>query len=81
MIKKILFSSILLISAFSLAQTKYFQLTPNWLVSVQDSTKNYIVVDVPNFSTDQLYKKAIKYVNEKYKIQKLYCVEELKMNF
>ena len=66
--KSILFLGICLFIALGVfAQERYFRLTPAWLVSIKDSTKNYVVVDINNYSSEQLYDKAIRYVNEKYK--------------
>lgn len=45
------------------AQEKYFTLTPNWLVSTTDSTKNYTVIYIDSTSADQLYNKTINYIN------------------
>jgi hypothetical protein len=58
----------MLICAVSLnAQNKYFNLTPHWFVSVQDSTKNYVVITIDSCSADKLYKKTINYINLTYK--------------
>ncbi|MDO9255967.1 MAG: hypothetical protein Q7U54_10680 [Bacteroidales bacterium] len=66
--KNTILSTIFLFIAFwGLAQEKYFKLTPEWLVSVKDTTKNYVVVEVNNYTAAQLYNKAIMYVNERYK--------------
>jgi hypothetical protein len=65
--KSILFAVFLFIAFWGFAQERYFMLTPDWLVSIKDSTKNYVVIDVNNSSSEQLYDKAIRYINEKYK--------------
>jgi hypothetical protein len=66
--KKINLSLVFLLIAFGgFTQENYFKLTPEWLVSLKDTTKNYVVVDVNNLTAKQLYDKAIMYVNERYK--------------
>jgi len=66
--KKILLLFVILIYAVSLnAQNKYFNLTPHWLVSVQDTNKNYVVVTMDSCSAEQMYKKTINYINKSYK--------------
>lgn len=66
--KKLFVLFVILICTVSLnAQNKYFNLTPHWLVSVSDSTKNYVVIIVDSTSAENLYKKTINYINMTYK--------------
>jgi len=64
----ILLISLLLISANSFAQSAIptFELKPNGLVG-PDSTKNYIVLEVPKINKVDLYKKTLTYLNSIYK--------------
>ena len=62
---KILTLSFLFLTCISFAQE--FQITPNGLKDKTDTGNGYVVIDVKKKKADELYKNAIKYVNEKYK--------------
>lgn len=47
-----------------------FQLTPNGFVNAEDNSKNYVVVDFPNKSKEEIYKKVSVMLNKKYKSSK-----------
>lgn len=65
--KKILLLVIGLFPILTFGQNSYpkMELKPNGFVA-EDSTKNYIVLDFPEQSKDQLYKSALTYLNSIY---------------
>ncbi len=43
-----------------------FELTPNGIVNSQDHTKNYVVIEIPDLSKDEIFTKAHQYITTKY---------------
>ncbi|WP_231489862.1 DUF4468 domain-containing protein [Pedobacter sp. Leaf170] len=58
----ILMLSVVCTSAFS----QSFKLTPNGFVNAADTTKNYVVIDVPNKKQTDLYKSSLLYFSKLY---------------
>lgn len=67
--KKLVLLTLIIIPTFLLAQQKdyrLFALRPNGFRALPDTSKNYIVVDVPNTHKHDLYRRALKEVNRIY---------------
>ena len=62
---RILTLSFLFLTCISFAQE--FEITPNGLKDKSDAENGHVVIDAKDKKADELYKNAIKYVNEKYK--------------
>lgn len=56
---------LLLFSSFGIAQS--LTVTPGGLRDSQDTTKSFIIFEVPDVPKEELYKRALKYANEFYK--------------
>lgn len=67
--KRLLLSLALIITtAATFAQSiPKMELKPNGFVSAADSTKNYVVLEVPKMKQAKLYKKTLTYLNGLYK--------------
>lgn len=59
----------------SLDAQSNFQLDPSGFVSVSDSSKNYVVLDVPNTPQNKLYQKTRMYLNTLYNNPKYVTTE------
>ena len=64
--RKYLFLTILFCSTLVFGQNKYFELTPCGFRSVTDSTKNYIVLNFPDKTKEDLYKEVLAWTNKNY---------------
>jgi len=73
--KKVLFIAVLSIVCLSLNAQKQFNLEATGFVSVVDSSKNYVVVDVPNTPQNKLYQRAKMYLNTLYNNPKFVTAE------
>ncbi|OEK06023.1 hypothetical protein A8C32_19545 [Flavivirga aquatica] len=62
---RILTLSFLFLTCISFAQE--FEITPNGLKDKSNTDNGFLVIKASDKKTDELYKNAIKYVNEKYK--------------
>ena len=62
---RILTLSLLFLTCISFAQE--FEITPNGLKDKKNIENEYLVIKAPDKKSNELYKNAIKYVNENYK--------------
>lgn len=63
---KKLLTLIVLFAGTYVAFGQHFVLTPKGLVSENDPTKNYVVVQVPNLTKDELFTVAHRYITTSY---------------
>lgn len=60
-------ATIMLLLLFTvIASAQEFEVTPNGLKNKEDKEKSYLVLKVDSTSAKELYKKTLKYLNQKY---------------